>query len=84
MIESAIRKVGDNIRRAREGRGFTQERFAQHLQLDRAYYGRIERGQQNISLRMVFTLATELGVAPETFFSGVSIEDCARFFDDGV
>ena len=21
---------------------------------------------------------------PETFFSGVSIEDCARFFDDGI
>jgi hypothetical protein len=33
---------------------------------------------------MVFTLGVKLDVPPERFFSGVSAEDCARFFDDGV
>lgn len=70
---------GNNIRRWRVERGFTQERFAQHIGIDRAYYGRIERGRQNISLKMIFLLAARLQVNPAEFLAGIIADDCERF-----
>lgn len=71
--------MGTNIRQWREKRGFTQERFAQHVELDRAYYGRIERGKQNISVKTMVMLGAKLQVSPAEFLSGITPEDCASF-----
>jgi transcriptional regulator with XRE-family HTH domain len=54
--------VGATIRRIREAKGFSQEGFAQHAGLDRAFYGRVERGKQNISLTTLCSVANGLGV----------------------
>lgn len=40
-----IISVGDNIRRLRKKRGYAQEKFAYHIEIGRAFYGRIERGE---------------------------------------
>ncbi|MGB3377149.1 MAG: helix-turn-helix transcriptional regulator [Allopontixanthobacter sediminis] len=69
MFEYELKDLGNNIRRAREARGFTQEAFAQEIGLDRAYYGRIERGLVNISARTVFMLAEALQIAPSRLFT---------------
>lgn len=58
-------KIGKRIRKMREAEGFSQEDFAAHTDLGRAYYGRVERGEQNISilnlLRIAFVLKVEVG-----------------------
>lgn len=69
MIEHELKNLGSNIRRSREELGFTQEAFAQEIGMDRAYYGRIERGLVNISARTIFMLAAALKVEPGKLFS---------------
>jgi len=73
--------LGANIRHWREKRGFTQERFAQHVELDRAYYGRIERGKQNVSVKTLVMLAAKLQVGPAEFLAGITADDCKTFLE---
>ena len=76
-MTTALSKFSANVRRRREELGFTQEGFAQHAKLDRAFYGRIERGKQNISHKLIAHLSYYLQVRPAHLFSDVEIEDCA-------
>lgn len=56
------RKLGSVIRNHRERLGFTQEDFAYEIGIDRSYYGRIERGEANISLDRLALIAEAVGV----------------------
>jgi transcriptional regulator with XRE-family HTH domain len=47
---SLQKRIGVVIRRQRETRGFTQEGFADHIQMHRAYYGALENGKKNLQL----------------------------------
>ena len=38
------------IRKLREARNFTQEGFADHIRMHRAYYGALENGKKNLQL----------------------------------
>jgi transcriptional regulator with XRE-family HTH domain len=53
-------KVGEKIRSVRKEKGFSQESLALHTKLDRSYMGRIERGEANITLEMLYQLAKVL------------------------
>lgn len=57
--------IGKTIRKLRLTRGYTQETFAAKANLDRAYYGSVERGERNISavnlVRIALTLKVEVG-----------------------
>ncbi len=53
---------GQIVRRYREGRKYTQEEFAEMCGISRAYYGRIERGEWNVTLKMCHQIAEALGV----------------------
>jgi transcriptional regulator with XRE-family HTH domain len=53
-------KVGEKIRSIRKKKGFSQESLALHAKLDRSYMGRIERGEANITLEMLYQLAKVL------------------------
>lgn len=59
-----LTKIGKKIREMRKLKGFSQEDFAAEAQLGRTYYGRVERGEQNISIqnliKIAFTLQVEL------------------------
>jgi transcriptional regulator with XRE-family HTH domain len=50
------------IRRHRERLKHTQEGFAALAGVDRAYYGQVERGKQNLTLRNLQRIALALGV----------------------
>ncbi|MBX7513638.1 helix-turn-helix transcriptional regulator [Qipengyuania sp. GH38] len=59
----------------REDTGFSQEKFAQKIQIDRSYCGRIERGGQNISVSTTCTIAAGLGVSPAVLLADLTISD---------
>jgi len=58
-------KIGQRIREIRVAKGFSQEKFASEVGLDRTYVGGVERGERNISvlnlLRIAKTLKIEVG-----------------------
>lgn len=64
------RVVGNNVRRIRAARGLSQEAFADVLGVHRTYAGRLERGEQNLTLQALERLADVLGVDdPRTLLS---------------
>lgn len=54
--------IGAHIRALRIARGFSQEGFAAAAGLDRAYYGGVERGERNVSIRNLVRIATTMDV----------------------
>lgn len=56
-------RLGLVVRRRRERLGITQEEFADSLGLTTSYYGKIERGLQNITLGNLQRVADGLRVA---------------------
>jgi transcriptional regulator with XRE-family HTH domain len=60
--------VGRNIRKSREKLGQTQEDIALSAGIDLKYYGQIERGNRNPSLKKIEKIAEALGAAGVDFF----------------
>ena len=60
--------LGNQIRRVRQSRGFSQEGFAAAAGLDRAYYGAVERGERNVSARNLMRIAVALEVEAGDLF----------------
>ena len=54
--------IGDNLRRIRKARGWSQERLSDKAVLDQDYVGRVERGQVNVSIDTLARLGKALGV----------------------
>lgn len=58
-----IRKhFGARLRQLRQGRGWSQEAFAEECDLHRTYIGGIERGERNVSLDNIAKIAAALDV----------------------
>lgn len=55
-------KIGKRIREARKAKGFSQEGFAAEVGMGRTYMGRVERGEQNISIQNLIQIALTLKV----------------------
>lgn len=53
-------KLGAYIRKLREKKGFSQESFADHVELHRTYMGGVERGERNISFLNLIKIARKL------------------------
>lgn len=58
------RVLGANLRAHREERGLSQEAFADELGVHRTYWGALERGERNLTLKSVERLAARLSVPP--------------------
>lgn len=58
-------KIGKRIQELRKAKGFSQEEFAAAANMGRTYMGRVERGEQNISIQnliqIAFVLEVEVG-----------------------
>ena len=55
-------KLGNQIRNIRASKGFSQEGLAAAATLGRTYMGRVERGEQNISIQNLIKIAFILNV----------------------
>jgi transcriptional regulator with XRE-family HTH domain len=64
--------IGKKIRALREDSGFTQESFADHAGLDRAYYGAIERGERNLAALNLIKIASALEVQVGELFPSLA------------
>ena len=62
MPEDVARLVGCRVRRLRESRGLSQELAAHLAGLHRTYWGGLERGERNASLRTLSKIAEALEV----------------------
>lgn len=56
---------GRNVRFLRKSLGYSQEEFAEKVDLHRTYIGMVERGEKNITLLNIIAFANALGVPPE-------------------
>ena len=64
-------RFGEKIRRMREEQGYTQIDFAEECQISRAYYGRIERGEYNVTLYLCERIAKTLGISLSKLFENI-------------
>ena len=56
-------RLGEVIRRRREVAGWTQEGFADEIEMHRAQYGLIERGKKDLRLSSLERVAAGLNVS---------------------
>jgi transcriptional regulator with XRE-family HTH domain len=66
----ALVRLGKQIRKQREKRGFSQEGFANEVGLDRSYYGGVERGERNVAALNLVKIAAALKVPVGALFEG--------------
>ncbi len=55
-----LKKIGKNLRQARRNANLTQEKLAEKIPMDRAYYGKLERGEVNVSILMLDRISEEI------------------------
>jgi transcriptional regulator with XRE-family HTH domain len=55
-----LRELGDRLRERRQARGLTQEELAQRCRLHRTFVGSVERGERNVSILNLRTIAKAL------------------------
>jgi transcriptional regulator with XRE-family HTH domain len=58
------RLVGQNVRRIRQKKSLTQEKFAELSGFSQQYVSSLEQGRRNPTVVTLYELAAALGVAP--------------------
>jgi transcriptional regulator with XRE-family HTH domain len=61
-------RLAKAIRARREALGKSQEAFADQINVHRTYYGAVELGKQNLTLRSIENIAEGLGVSASSLF----------------
>lgn len=69
--DDILERFGQRLRQLRKVQGFSQEGFALECGLDRSYVGAVERGERNLSLRNIQTIAAKLNMTISELFNGV-------------
>ena len=62
MTDRRILLLGKKIRSTRKGMGISQEALAYESGIDRAYVGKIERGEKNITVVKLLQLSDALEI----------------------
>jgi len=71
-MQQIQRQLGDRIRRLRRKRGWSQEEFADISGLHRTYIGAVERGEKNLTISTIHTLAKTLDTTIAQLFRGIA------------
>ncbi len=78
MEESLKHRLGRNLRALRIARGLTQEKLAEQLNVTPRYLAGIERGERNLTLDSIESLAAQLEVAALSLLTGTVSEQDAQ------
>lgn len=70
-MDDAIQQFGENVRRVRHERGWTQEDLSAKTGLAVVQISRIERGKREIRLTTLIRLLDAFGISPEALLSGL-------------
>ena len=74
MDEGAIlHDLGNRIRAQRKSIGLTQEQLALVAEVDRSYFGAVERGERNVTFTVLCRLAIALKCDVGTLTQGIPI-----------
>lgn len=73
-MEISFAIIGQNIRRARKAAHLTQEQVAERIKLSTLHYGRIERGERQVSLKQLARIGTALSTPFESFWAGCILD----------
>jgi transcriptional regulator with XRE-family HTH domain len=65
------KRLGENLKKLRHARGWSQEDFAHHSGIYRTDVGAYENGKRNLTLRTMRTLADTYGVKIADLLKGV-------------
>jgi len=63
MATALLQRLGKALRAHREAAGYSQEGFADSINMHRTYYSAIERGEKNIQLDTLQRVCAGLGVS---------------------
>lgn len=61
MTDQYIEQLGQRIRDQRKSVGWTQEELADHAKIDRSYIGGVERGERNLTFKVLCHICEALG-----------------------
>jgi len=75
--DAVAQRFADNLNRAREQAGLTQEALAQAAEIHRTQIGELLRGKQLPRLDTLLKLAGALNVEPAALLDGLSFEPSA-------
>jgi len=70
-MQGIQKRLGARIRELRKRRGWSQEDLADVSGLHYTYVGSVERGERNVTLRSIHTLASSLHVSISELFRGI-------------
>ena len=68
-------EFGKRIKSLRNETGFSQEKFALKIGMDRTYYASVESGKRNISLQNIEKIAKGFGVSISQLFGDIRNDD---------
>lgn len=63
--EEVLKKIGLNFRVERIKRTLSQEKFAELANVHTNYIGKVERGEQNLTVKKIVALANSLNIPVE-------------------
>ena len=66
--QSDLILIGEQIRKIRKEKGFSQEGFANFIEMNRGYYGTVERGEANVTVLNLLRILKGLDVTPDELF----------------
>ena len=69
------KQLGKRIKSLRTSLGYSQEKFAMMIDMDRTYFATVELGKRNVSLHNIEKIAAGLGISLSQLFEGVEGED---------
>ena len=73
MVKNPQSVLGNNLKKYRQKLGVSQEALAELCGLHRTYVGAVERGERNVSLLNIVSIARALKILPSNMMESLSI-----------
>lgn len=70
-MKNILNSLGEKIRAQRIAIGLSQEELANIAGLHRTYIGSVERGERNVSVHNIVSIARALSVTPSALLEGI-------------